>query len=52
MIFLDVFLLFQQGHWDVFGKMCFFCVNSTNLAKFLGKKLNDSYHNLKFKIIK
>jgi hypothetical protein len=43
--FLDVFVLFQQGHWDVFGKMCFFGVNSTNLAKFLKINLNDLFHN-------
>jgi len=37
MIFLDFFLLCQQGQWDVFVKMYFFGVNSTKLAKFLKK---------------
>jgi hypothetical protein len=52
MIILDAFLLFKQGHWDVFGKQCFFGVNSTNLAKFLKNNLSDLYHNLKIIIKK
>jgi len=49
MIFLDVYLLFQQGRWDVFGKICFFGVNSTNLAKFSKNNLYDLYHNFYYK---
>jgi hypothetical protein len=43
--FFGFFLLFQQRNWDVFGKMCFFGVNSFNLTKFLKINLYDLYHN-------